>query len=42
MKGGVIAVVVIGGLVNHCQGLGFYSEVNREPWGVFEEGNDMS
>lgn len=41
IKGGVIAVV-IGSLVNHCQGLGFYSEVNRELWEVFEQGNDMS
>lgn len=28
--------MVIESLVNPCQGLGFYSEVDREPWEVFE------
>lgn len=26
----------------HYQGFEFYSEVKREPWEVFEQGNDMS
>lgn len=42
VKGGTIGVATRepdGGLVGHCQGFGFNSEISREPQEVFEQGN---